>query len=172
MVDLSIDHFQWLIPAFKWKNFALETCPYVQHSYILRNRLLFSLSNNLNQTNNVMLWWTEAVGSITFCWWGRFYNRGEGLQYCAPITCHQSRRDTYLEIPLSSDSSMLWRPRWLFCFNCFSLLWLHVSCLVELLLSKGSLFFGDTLRPAGLFGPEGCLHDRQVDVGWVNYLCR
>jgi len=55
--------------------------------------------NNLNQTNNVMLWWTEAVGSITFCWGGRFYNRGVGLRDCAPITCHQSRREKYLEIP-------------------------------------------------------------------------
>lgn len=149
-----------------WRNVCMPKIPI----FLATSSSSASL-NNLNQTNNVMLWWTEAVGSITFCWGGRFYNRGVGLRYCAPIICHQSRREKYLETLLSSDSSMQRRPRWLFCFNCFPLLWLHVSCLMGLLLSKGSLFLVArcALPNCCLVLKNVCLMDRLTLSEWITF---
>lgn len=57
------------------------------------------VTNNLNQANNLMLWWTLEHGAITICWGGLFYNWGENSNSSHPTTCHQSAEVKCLNFP-------------------------------------------------------------------------
>lgn len=57
------------------------------------------VTNNFNQANNLMLWWTLEHRAITICWGGLFYNWGENSNSTLPTTCHQSVEVNCLNFP-------------------------------------------------------------------------
>lgn len=77
---------QSLFTFWKWKGLLTAQFP-------------LYVTNNFNQANNLMLWWTLEHRAITICWGGLFYNWGENSNSSHPTTCHQSVEVKCLNFP-------------------------------------------------------------------------
>lgn len=73
----------------------------------------FYVTNNWNEANNLMLWWTLEHRAITFCWGGLFYNWGEDSNSTHPNYFPSISRGEMFELPLwNCMVTVKWRLRW------------------------------------------------------------
>lgn len=113
--------FTVFIHIWKWKEILIAQFP-------------LYVTNNFNQANNLMLWWTLEHRAITICWGGLFYNWGEDSNSTHPNYFPSISRGEMFELPpWNCMMTVKWRPRW----------WR--LCVIEFLLQN---------RPALSHGPQ------------------